>query len=199
MSLSPIILQCSYRRFRFNFATFPPLFFTSIMRNSGKEAAGRSLSTGTLLQNSIKLFNLQSLCTWFSFRAALWFRILAYLEIERKQNTLFRIRRCPMLIAEPVGQSRRLHWRSASQLHHRSTCANSTAIYCIDRSKRPIFYCPFAGPWASFYSLFVALAVLALIRPCSACEIVTYVDLPQSSYSFSSCFGGCTTAGNTHV
>ena len=44
--------------------------------------------------------------------------------------------------------------------------------------------------------LFVALAVLALIRSCSACEIV---DLPQSSYSFSGCYSGCATAGNTHV
>jgi hypothetical protein len=116
-------------------------------------------------------------------------------EIERKRNTLFQICRCQMLIEEPVGQSPRLHWRSASQLHRRSTCANSTTIYCIDRSKRPIFYRPFAGPWASFYSLFVALAVLALIRPCSACEIV---DLPQSSYSFSGCFQGCT-AENTRI
>ena len=36
--------------------------------------------------------------------------------------------------------------------------------------------------------LFVALAVLALIRSCSACEIV---DLPQSSYSASSAHGDC--------
>ncbi len=118
-------------------------------------------------------------------------------EIERKRNPLFLIPRCEMLIAEPVGQLRSLHWRSASQLHRRSscssTCVNSTTIYCIDRSKRPTFYRLFAAP--PLYSLFFALAVLALIRPCSACEIV---DLPQSSYSFSECFGGCATAGNTH-
>jgi hypothetical protein len=95
-----------------------------------------------------------------------------------------------MLIEEHAGQLRRLHWRSASQLHRRSTCANSTTKYCIDRSKRPNFYRLFAGPRAPFYSLFVALAILAFIRPCSACDIE---DLPQSSYSFSGCYSGCTT------
>jgi hypothetical protein len=142
-----------------------PLFFTSIMHNSGKEAAGRSPSTGTLLQHTIAI----------------------------KGNTLFRIRLCHMLITEPVGQPRILHWRSASQLHRRSTRANSTTMSCIDRSKRPSFYRLFAGP---LYSLFVALAVLVLIGQCSACEIV---DLPQSSYSFSACFGGCATAGSGYV
>ena len=111
-------------------------------------------------------------------------------EIERKRNPLFFIPRCEMLIAEPVGQLRSLHWRSAYQLHRRSsctmTCVISTTKYFIDRIKRPTFYRLFAAP--PLYSLYVALAVLALIRSCSACEIV---DLPQSSYSASSAHGDC--------
>jgi hypothetical protein len=193
-TLGGVDLTLQYTRFWFILPPCAPLFFTSMIMHQSKAEKKLRAGRRTLARfcSSIP----RSLCGWFSCRAILQCIIIR--DRKKAESALFLIPRCEMLIAEPVGQLRSLHWRSAYQLHRRSsctmTCVVSTTKYFIDRIKRPTFYRLFAAP--PLYSLFVALAVLALIRPCSACEIV---DLPQSSYSFNGCYNGCATAGNTHV
>ena len=175
-----------YTRFWFILPPCAPLFFTSMIMHQSK--AEKKLRAGRRPLARFCSSIPRSLCGWFSCRAILQCIIIR--DRKKAESALFLIPRCEMLIAEPVGQLRSLHWRSASQLHRRSsctmTCVVSTTKYFIDRIKRPTFYRLFAAP--PLYSLFVALAVLALIRPCSACEIV---DLPQSSYTASSTHGSC--------
>jgi hypothetical protein len=140
-----------YTRFWFIFPPCAPLFFTSIMimhpsKKSGKEAAGRSPSTGTLLQQHT-----------IGFADALWVVLLpCNFEVyhhQRSKESGIRIvlhsslRNVDCRTRGPIAQlalEKRFSAASTQQLQQHMRCFNHKVFYRQDQETHflPSFCCP---------------------------------------------------------